>query len=97
MIRASLLTRKGDLFFSKNLDFSKDWNGSSEPGSDAEHRKIFFHFTDYDFDTGQSSIPKHLSYVLRLEVLRPSLRLSDRLEMEAFTTFQHDTPVTADH
>jgi hypothetical protein len=89
VIRASLLTLKDDLFFTKKIDFSKDWNGNSQPGSDSDHRKIWFAFTDYDFNKNESSLPRNLSYVLRIEVIKPSLRSSDQLEIEAETLLPH--------
>ena len=89
VIRASLVTLGGKPFFEKTIAFAKDWNGNSQPGSDSQHRKISLAFTDYRFDTAASSLPKHLSYILHIEVLRPSLRNSDYLEVWAVTVLPH--------
>jgi len=85
VIRVSLLTTDGKAFFSRRINFAKDWNGGSQEGSSSSRRKIWLPFTDYDFNSGTSSLPEHRSYVLRLEVLSPSRRSSDQLEIEAFT------------
>jgi hypothetical protein len=87
VIRASLVTLEGHVFFSKNLAFAHDWNGNSDQ-RDLDHAKLWFPFTDFDFTTNTSSLPVHLSYVLRVEIINPSLRGTDTLEVEA-----HASPV----
>jgi hypothetical protein len=48
-------------------------------------RAVYFPFTDYSV-SGTTRLPHHLSYVLQVEVLQPSMRPSDLLAIEAFTT-----------
>jgi hypothetical protein len=72
----------GSVIFSRKINLGKDRLGSSS--GKRNHRKIFFSFTDYEME-GTTSLPKHLSYDLQVEVLRPSLRASDKLTVKAFT------------
>lgn len=83
-IRASLSKTDGERFFTRTIDFSKDWNGNSAPGRNGKYRRIFLFFTDYDL-RGTTKLPKHLSYNVEIEVLRPSLRTSDKLWIDAVT------------
>jgi hypothetical protein len=89
VIRASLVRLNGDVFFTKKIDFSKDWNGSSIPGSDSDYRQITLPFTDYEFYESKSSLPEHRSYILRIEIIRPSLRPTDKLEIDAPAALPH--------
>jgi len=84
VFRASLQTLEGKTFFSKTYDYTRDWNGGSEPGSDDDTRKIWLPFTNYHHEMS-SSLPRHRSYILRIEILQPSLRATDRLEVAADT------------
>lgn len=82
VVRASLITSAGRVFHSRTYRLGRDRAGSS----DGRHgrRAVSFPFTDYSI-SGETRLPHHLSYVLQIEVLRPSLRASDALTIEAFT------------
>jgi hypothetical protein len=83
VVRASLITSTGRVFHSRTYRLGRDGAGSS----DGHHgrRAVHFPFTDYSVD-GATQLAHYLSYVLQIEVLRPSLRPSDALRIEAFTT-----------
>jgi hypothetical protein len=83
IVRASLLTPEGRVFHTRTFRLGRDHRGS-EPASRG-HRSSFFPFTDYTL-SGTARLPQYLSYVLQIEVLRPSMRASDALAVEAFTT-----------
>lgn len=82
VIRASLTNPDGSVFFSRTINLGRDRRGSG-PGR-RNHRKIFFPFTDYQMD-GTTSLPRHRSYELQIEVLRPSFRASDKLTVDALS------------
>lgn len=81
IIRASLEDLRGKAFFSRTINLGRDRLGS-EPGKQ-NHRRILFLFTDYKLD-GTTALPRHLSYQLHIDVIRPSSRSSDKLIVKAF-------------
>jgi hypothetical protein len=81
VMRASLKDLRGRTFFSRTINLGRDRLGS-EPGKQG-HRKILFLFTDYKPD-GMTTLPRHLSYELHIDVIRPSLRSTDKLIIKAF-------------
>lgn len=81
-IRASLVRPTGGVFFVRRINLGSG-RRSSHPGK-RNRRKIFFPFTDYEME-GKTSLPHYLSYDLQIEVLRPSLRASDKISVEAIT------------
>ena len=85
IVRASLLTPRGRVFHSRTYRLGRDRGGSSE--GHHGRRAVYFPFTDYSV-SGTTRLPRYFSYVLRIEILRPSLRPSDALTIEAFTTVQ---------
>lgn len=82
VIRASLTTPDGARFYSRTIALGKDRHGAELSG---RYSKIFFSFSDYQMD-GKTSLPRHLSYNLQIEVLRPSSRGSDKLTVDASTS-----------
>jgi hypothetical protein len=89
VVRASLITPAGRLFHSRTYRLGRDRTGSSD-GHHGRHA-VYFPFTDYSVN-GTTRLPHYLSYVLQIEVLRPSLRPSDVLTIEAFTTVRPKGP-----
>ena len=83
VVRASLITSAGRVFHTRTYRLGRDRRGSN-PGHRGR-RVVYFPFTDYSV-SGTTRLPHHLSYVLQIEVLRPSRRRSDVLAVEAFTT-----------
>jgi hypothetical protein len=89
VVRASLITSAGRVFHSRTYRLGRDRAGSS-PGHHGR-RAVHFLFTDYSV-SGATRLPHHLSYVLQIEVLQPSMRPSDVLRIEAFTTVHPKRP-----
>jgi len=85
VVRASLLTPDGRPFHVRTIHLGRNRSGSG-PGRRGR-REVFFPFTDYTV-SGRTRLPHHLSYILQIEVLQPSLRASDMLDVEAFTVVQ---------
>jgi hypothetical protein len=83
VVRASLITPAGRVFHSRTYRLGRDRAGSSE--GHHGRRAVYFLFTDYSL-SGTTRLPHHLSYLLQIEVLQPSMRPSDVLAIEAFTT-----------
>lgn len=84
LIRASLTTPEGVPFFTRTLDLSKDWNGDASAGRNSRRRSLRLVFTGGNFGR-TSPLPRHLSYDLVIQVLRPSSRATDSLRVEALT------------
>lgn len=82
VVRASLLAPDEHVFHSRTIRLGRDRSGSW-PGKRGR-RRVFFPFTDYNI-SGRTRLPSYLSYDLRIEVLRPSARPTDVLNVEAFT------------
>ena len=80
VIRASLVTSEGQVFFSRTYHLGRDRHGSS-PGRHGR-RAIFFLFIDSW--RKKPSLPQHRSYVLQIEVLHPSSRASDTLTVDPY-------------
>lgn len=70
----------GNAFFTKTLDFSKDWNGNSSPGRSNSHRCISVILSPWD----DPPYPQYLNYDLAIKVIRPSMRSKDKLTFSAF-------------
>lgn len=75
LIKASLVDVSGHTFYSRTIDFK---HGIGDG--------MFFLFTDYQPD-GKTTLPKYRSYIIEVQVIRPSLRASDRLKIYAPTNF----------
>jgi len=89
IVRASLITSAGRVFHRRTYRLGRDRAGS-HPGRRGR-RAVHFVFTDYSV-SGTTRLPRHLSYVLQIEVLQPSMRSSDMLTIEAFTTVHPKRP-----
>lgn len=77
---------RGKILYTRKIDFSKDWKGSSMPGPRGQ-RRIWILGTDWRENL---SNPQFQSYDLRVTVLSPSKRPSDSLQVEAMTRIQGD-------
>lgn len=86
-VRVSLLRLDGVPFFSRMFDLGKQRHGSRSAGRG--RRRVVFPLTDYDLN-GTTSLPHHLSYELRVEVLQPSGRASDKLSIGALTQLPNE-------
>ena len=89
VLRASLMTPAGRLFYRRTYRLGRDRAGS-HPGRRGR-RAVHFVFTDYSV-SGTTRLPRHSSYVLQIEVLRPSMRSADVLTVQAFTTLHPKRP-----
>jgi hypothetical protein len=89
VVRASLITSVGRVFHSRTYCLGRDRAGSSD--GHYGRPAVYFPFTDYSV-SGTTRLPHYLSYVLQIEVLRPSLRPSDTLTIQAFTTVHPKKP-----
>ena len=89
VLRASLMTPAGRVFHRRTYRLGRDRAGS-HPGHRGR-RAIHFMFTDYSV-SGTTRLPRHLSYMLQIEVLQPSRRPSDMLTIEAFTIVHPKRP-----
>lgn len=84
IIRASLVTPEGAVFFSQTIDLSKDWNGNSSPGRNEKYRSLWLSFGEPG-SLHKSPLPGHLSYDLTVQILQPSPRGTDSLRVDAPT------------
>jgi hypothetical protein len=83
VVRASLMTVDGKTFFERTIRFSDERPGGREI-VDTGGNEIPIPFADCDLE-GRTKLPRHLSYDFLVEVMHPSARQSDRLEIQAFT------------
>jgi hypothetical protein len=79
-IHVLITSLAGKPLLEKTIDFSKDWNGNSRPGSDSKHRKIDLFIVQFD---NRAHLPDIRSYRLLTRVLRPSSRMTDRVSIDA--------------
>ena len=89
VFRASLITASGQVFLSRTYHLGRDRHGTQS--SSHGRYALGFLFTDYSVG-GTTSLPHHLSYTLKLEVIRPSARQSDMLAVVAFTVVHPKRP-----
>lgn len=76
VVRASLQTLDGRVFYVRTIHLGED-NRALYPGTYPKHQAMFL------FPDARTRLPPHRDYVLQIEVLRPSERVSDSLRVDA--------------
>jgi len=83
VIQASLMTLDGRTFYTRTLRFN-----NAQGGGEAHWRRITISLPFRPTDRfGETALPKYRSYILKVDVLNPSSRVSDKVAVRAFTEY----------
>jgi len=77
-------TPEGKVFYKRRVDL-RDWNGGSSPGKGSSRRSIGVRVSPWDGLESDAHPLLFLNYDLVVDVVRPSLRATDRMTLDAFT------------
>lgn len=82
--------RAGRTIYFGKFDMSRDWNGGSQPGRAGKTRKIFLRGAPWRAWLENLSREDARNYTLVIDIIRPSRRANDSIEIEAMTRVQGD-------